>query len=129
MGHTSETLDAPRSPLGGGEPAIQLQASRDRSTGQGIFPAIPESSPSASRYEPLTLSDRAVLYSFTIIHPNPKTGQAPFALVYADFPEKTRVFGRLRMPEGERPRIGMALRPVADATAGYAFIPAPEVQA
>jgi uncharacterized OB-fold protein len=77
----------------------------------------------------MTISDRAVLYSFTVIHPNPKSGQAPFALAYADFPEKVRVFGRLRLPAGERPRIGMALRPVADATAGYAFIPAPESQA
>ncbi|WP_458098202.1 Zn-ribbon domain-containing OB-fold protein [Roseomonas sp. WA12] len=128
MEHTSVVLDTIRSPSGTGEPAVHLQASRDLRTGEGVFPAIPATSPSSSRYEALTLSDRAALYSFTVIHPNPKTGQVPFALVYADFPEKARVFGRLRLPEGQRPRIGMALRPVADATVGYAFIPAPEGQ-
>ena len=125
MEQASGTLDTLHSPSTANEHVIHLQASRDRATGQGIFPAIPETSPAASRYEPITLSDHAVLYSFTVIHPNPKSGQPPFALAYADFPEKARVFGRLRMPTGERPRIGMVLRPVADAD-GYVFIPAPE---
>jgi uncharacterized protein len=105
---------------------IQLGASRDRRTGQCVFPRIPETSPAAPRYEPVELSERATLYSFTIIHPNPKTGQAPFPLVYADFPEAARVFGRLRLPEGQRPRIGMALVAVSDEAGQYVFTPAPE---
>jgi len=105
---------------------IRLGASRDRRTGQCVFPQIPETSPAAPRYEPVELSERATLYSFTIIHPNPKTGQAPFALVYADFPESARVFGRLRLPEEQQPRIGMALVAVLDEAGQYVFTPAPE---
>ncbi|WP_424139532.1 Zn-ribbon domain-containing OB-fold protein [Roseomonas chloroacetimidivorans] len=126
MQQASQTLDVSRSPAGASDQPIRLQASRDRHSDQCVFPAVPESSPSAPRYEPVQLSERAVLYSFTVIHPNPKSGQAPFALVYADFPERARVFGRLRLPEGQRPRIGMPLSPVADDAGQYVFIPAPE---
>ena len=109
----------------------KLAASRNRITGQCVFPQLPEHSPAAPRFEPVTLSANAVLYSFTIIHPNPKTGQQPFALVYADFPERVRVFGRLQLSEGERPVIGMRLEavvePSTDCEARYSFIPAPEV--
>ncbi len=106
--------------------AIRLAASRHRKTGLCVFPRIPETSPAASLYEPVALSERATLYSFTVIHPNPKTGQAPFALVYADFPEPARVFGRLRLPEGQHPQIGMALVAMLDDAGQYVFMPAPE---
>jgi uncharacterized OB-fold protein len=76
------------------------------------------------------LSDEATLYSFTIIHPNPKSGLRPFVLAYADFPERVRVFGRLRMPEGMRPSIGMRLCVIAASSEGetgvtdsYCFVP------
>jgi uncharacterized OB-fold protein len=110
---------------------VRLAASRDKISGHGIFPPIPDTSPAAPRYEPITLSDKAILYSYTVIHPNPKSGEAPFALVYADFPEDTRVFGRLIQLDGERPRIGMQLRtvrPAADASdaQGYVFVAAEE---
>lgn len=103
--------------------AITLEASRQRSTGLGVFPAIPSHSPAAPGYEDMTLSSEAELYSFTVIHPNPKSGETPFVLVYADFIENVRVFGRLDLPDGIAPRIGMRLRPVADdAEAGtYRF--------
>jgi uncharacterized protein len=109
----------------------KLAASRNRITGQCVFPRLPEHSPAARRFEPVTLSAQAVLYSFTIIHPNPRTGQQPFALVYADFPEGARVFGRLALPEGARPVIGTRLEtviePSPDGEVRYSFIPAPEV--
>jgi len=89
-----------------------LQASREKTTGHGIFPRVPDTSPSADRYEPILLSPEAILYSFTVIHPNPKTGQQPFTLIYADFPESTRVFGRLVLRAGERPQIGAAVQVV-----------------
>ena len=93
-------------------------------------PAAAGMSPAAPRYEAAVLSARGRLYSFTVIHPNPKTGQKPFALVYADFPEGARVFGRLTLPEGARPVIGTRLEVViettADGEASYAFVPAPE---
>jgi uncharacterized OB-fold protein len=117
----------PASHASAGSRPIRLAASRDPRTGQCVFPRIPESSPAASRYEPVELSPRATLYSFTVIHPNPKTGQAPFALAYADFPEAARVFGRLRLPDGQRPRIGMALMAVSDEANQYVFIPAQEI--
>ncbi|MDB5577631.1 MAG: hypothetical protein JWR80_2807 [Bradyrhizobium sp.] len=111
-----------------------LKASRDRVTGGGVFPRIPDQAPSASRFEPITLSPVATLYSYTIVHPNPKTGEKPFALIYADFPEQVRVFGRLELPAGDRPKIGMALtvvsadptRSAADDGDAYLFIPATE---
>ncbi|MCP6335838.1 OB-fold domain-containing protein, partial [Klebsiella pneumoniae] len=64
----------------------------------------------------------AELYSFTVIHPSPKTGLAPFALVYADFPEDVRVFGRLDLPEGARPEIGMRIAPVGASAEAYVFV-------
>ena len=94
---------------------IRLTGSRDKKTGKGIFPAIPAASPAVPRYEPLLLSEEATLYSFTIIHPNPKSGLPPFALAYADFPEGVRVFGRLQLPEGVRPQIGMRLHTAVPA--------------
>jgi len=115
---------------------FRLRGSRDKSSGKGVFPAIPETSPSAPRYEPLPLSEQATLYSFTVIHPNPKSGLPPFFLAYADFPEEVRVFGRLKLPDGERPRIGMRIRTVSAAAPGtetaqsdYLFIPAEEIVA
>jgi uncharacterized protein len=106
----------------------RLVASRHRATGRCVFPRLPEHSPAAPRYEPVTLSRHARLYSFTVIHPNPKTCQKPFTLVYADFPEGARVFGRLRLPEGTRPVIGSQLEvvvePSADGEGSYAFAPA-----
>lgn len=108
----------------------RLAASRHRSTGRYVFPRLPERSPAAPRYEPVTLSAHAELYSFTVIHPNPKTGQQPFTLVYADFPEGARVFGRLHLPEGERAVIGTRLaveiEMSAEDEASYAFVPARE---
>ncbi|GLR77747.1 OB-fold domain-containing protein (plasmid) [Azospirillum oryzae] len=75
----------------------------------------------------VTLSPEASLYSFTVVHPSPKTGQPPFTLAYADFPEQVRVLGRLKLPEGACPMIGARLRVELDATAGgeqtYVFVP------
>ena len=116
--------------------ALRLSGSRDKSTGKGVFPAIPDTSPSAPRYEPLPLSEQGVLYSFTVIHPSPKSGLPPFVLAYADFPEEVRVFGRLELPDGARPRIGMRIRTVSAAAPGtetqdndYLFISAEETVA
>ncbi|WP_082928905.1 hypothetical protein [Rhizobium bangladeshense] len=71
---------------GGRDDLVRLEASRDRETGKGVFPRLPATSPSVDRCEPITRSTEATLYSHTTIHPNPKTGEPPFTLVYADFP-------------------------------------------
>jgi uncharacterized OB-fold protein len=89
--------------------ARHLLASRELASGHVFFPPIPASSPLSSRYETIALSAQAALYSFTIIHPNKKANKPPFALVYADFPEQVRVFGRYEGRTGERPAIGQAL--------------------
>lgn len=107
-----------------------LKASRDKATGGGVFPRVPDQAVAAGRFEPITLSPTATLYSYTVIHPNPKTGEKPFTLVYADFPEEVRVFGRLVLRDGERPTIGMTLQvvpagPAADSEA-YLFVAASE---
>ena len=92
-----------------GSDGFHLVGSKDLKTGKCIFPRIPETSPSAPRYSAIEISRRGVVYSFTIIHPNPKTGEKPFALVYVDFPEGARAFGRLNQPPGERPTVGMTV--------------------
>ncbi len=99
---------------GGRDGLVCLEASRERVTGKGVFPRLPATSPSADRFEPITLSTEAILYSHTTIHPNPKTGEPAFTLVYADFPEDVRVFGRLQLRPGERPVIGARLVVCAD---------------
>lgn len=107
--------------------AIRLNGSRNKSSGKGVFPAIPEALPAAPRYEPILLSAEGALYSYTIIHPHPRTGLARFVLAYVDYPEDVRVFGRVQLPEGVAPRIGMKLRTVAVGEAeGFLFVPAGE---
>ena len=97
-----------------------LTASRHRKTGHVFFPEIPSNFPVAGEYEPISLSENATLYSFTIVHPSPKSGQPPFTLAYADFPEGVRVMGRLA---GETaPRIGASVRAEVDA-AGDGQVP------
>ena len=107
-----------------------LVGSKDLKTGKCIFPRIPETSPSAPRYAAIELSRRGEVYSFTVIHPNPKTGEKPFALAYVDFPEGARAFGRLHLAAGETPRVGMTAEVCVESTAEtgtlYYFIPAKE---
>ncbi|TZG34257.1 OB-fold domain-containing protein [Agrobacterium sp. B1(2019)] len=105
---------AHRHEAGGRDDLVRLEASRDRETGKGVFPRLPATSPSVDRFEPITLSTEATLYSHTTIHPNPKMGKPPFTLVYADFPEDVRVFGRLHLRPGEKPVIGSKLHVHAD---------------
>lgn len=107
----SDYTDAPPPPawLRRDEHEASLLASRELASGHVFFPPIPASSPLAPRYETIALAERAVLYSFTIIHPNKKANRPPFTLVYADFPENVRVFGRYEGAPGARPVIGEQL--------------------
>jgi uncharacterized OB-fold protein len=107
-----------------------LVGSRDLRNGKCVFPRIPESSPSASRFATVDLSRRGLLYSFTVIHPNPKTGQKPSVLAYVDFPEGARAFGRLDLKPDARAEIGMAVEVHIENPGGgahYHFIPSSEV--
>jgi len=58
-----------------------LAACEERASRERFFPPIPQGSPLHARYESITLGDEARIYSFTVIHPHPKSGKAPFALV------------------------------------------------
>jgi uncharacterized protein len=90
--------------------SVRLLGSIEKDTGRCFFPPLPATSPQAYRFETTPLAEEAVLYSHTTIYPSPKSGKSPFTLVYADFPERVRVFGRLRLAEGEQPHVGARLR-------------------
>jgi uncharacterized OB-fold protein len=103
----------------------RLAASRDRRTGEVHFPVFRSVSPLAADHETIALSVRGQLYSYSIIHPNPKSGAAPFAIGYVDFPEGVRVFGRI-VTGGPRPRIGDVVHAIHEAEHGYVFEPGRE---
>lgn len=126
MPNSAAVADATRA---SDEGRARLHASRDPKDGRLTFPPLPPALPVAKGAEDLALGAEAVLYSFTIVHPNPKSGLPPFALAYADFPEGVRVFGRLDMQAG-RPVIGQRLRAVVEPDADpaaptYRFEPIP----
>lgn len=96
-----------------------LLASRDRWTDEFVFPAVPDASPLAARHQNVPVTGVGVVYSFTVIHPSPKSGLAPYALGYVDFPGPVRIFGRL-LGKG-RPVIGDRYKPRPDTDFGYVF--------
>ncbi|MDM0117021.1 OB-fold domain-containing protein [Variovorax sp. J22R133] len=96
-----------------------LLASRHKSTGQIMFPPYAEGSPLNAAHERIELQGEGTVYSFTVIHPNPKSGEQPFALGYVDLPGPVRIFGRLQGKH--RPAIGDRYRAVPDAAFGYVF--------
>ncbi|MGO4328123.1 Zn-ribbon domain-containing OB-fold protein [Cupriavidus sp. 2TAF22] len=90
------------------------------------FPPLPLTSPQASDTELVALHGTPTLYSYTVMHPSPKTGLPPMPLGLADYPEGVRIFGRLVYPNGRRPAIGDTLRTCLVHTAEgpvYAFEP------
>jgi len=98
-------------------PDPRLLASRHRASGAMRFPPFAPSSPLADSHETQPLPAQGRVYSFTVIHPNPKSGQPPFALGYVDLAGPVRIFGRV---EGEV-RIGAACEAVPHAQYGYVF--------
>lgn len=101
-------------------PEPTLLASRDRDSNEYVFPAFADASPLASRHDTVAVDGVGTLYSFTVIHPSPKSGEQPYALGLVDFPGPVRIFGRL---EGKaRPVIGERYEPRADAQFGYVFV-------
>jgi uncharacterized OB-fold protein len=80
---------------------------------------VPNHSPLSSRHATVPVTGVGQVYSFTVIHPSPKTGQPPYALGYVDFPGPVRIFGRLLGKD--RPAIGDRYVPRPDQTYGYVF--------
>lgn len=109
-----------------GASSPRLEASRHRSSGHIFFPKIPDNFPVAPEYETVRLSLEAILYSYTIVHPSPKSGQPSFVIAYADLPENVRIMGR--MAGNAAPTIGGPLRIEVDEASevgepAYHFVP------
>lgn len=96
----------------------KLIASRNTTTGAVRFPAVPAGSPLAHGQETVALESSGTVYSYSVVHPNPKSGAQPFALGYVDLPGPVRIFGRI---QGDAVRIGAVCEAVADAEFGYVF--------
>lgn len=101
----------------GAEPA--LLASRDRRRGDLVFPAIAEASPLRAEHDTVPVGAAGEVYSYTVIHPSPKSGEAPYALGLVDLPGPVRIFGRLCGTA--RPAIGQRYRAHPDDRFGYVF--------
>lgn len=112
-------MSEPAYPLWDAEPNPALLASRDRVSGEIVFPALPATSPLHRRYENVRVAEAGRVYSYTVIHPAPKTGEAPYALGFVDFPGPVRIFGRLTGTP--RPTIGERYRARKDERFGYVF--------
>lgn len=96
----------------------KLIASRDTRTGTLRFPAFGDDSPLVLGQETMEIPEGGKVYSFSTIHPSPKSGAQPFAVGYVDLPGPVRIFGRI---QGGEVRIGAACEAVADAEFGYVF--------
>ncbi len=106
-------------PLWTADPEAALLASRDRTSGVWIFPAVPAESPLAERYETRAVAPVGALYGYTVIHPSAKSGEAPYALGYVDFPGPVRIFGRVH--GAGRPVIGDRCAARRHDQFGYVF--------
>ncbi len=82
----------------GGE--VRLHGSRCAKCGAAAFPAhrVCPSCGSDAGQEPVKLSSRGTLYTFTEIHVAPKGFATPYTVGYVDLPEKVRLFGQIEQP-------------------------------
>jgi uncharacterized OB-fold protein len=112
-------MSNPDSRLWSSSAPAQLLASQHVRTGELVFPPVADDSPLVPQYRTTALDPIGTVYSWTVIHPAAKTGQAPYALGYVDFDGPVRIFGRLNGKE--RPAIGDRYRATPHADYGYAF--------
>lgn len=96
----------------------ELLASRNFRTSELRFPPYRADSVLATDHQQVRLASTGRLYSFTTIHPNPKSGEPPFALGYVDLPGPVRIFGRIR---GEAIQVDARCEVVPDEQFGYVF--------
>jgi uncharacterized OB-fold protein len=96
----------------------RLLASRHLRTGALRFPPFRSPSVLSAAHEQVSLRSTGRIYSFTRVHPNPRSGEAPFALGYVDLPGPVRIFGRLR---GDDIHVGAECEVIPDAQFGYVF--------
>ena len=112
-------MSEPTCSLWSAGPDAALLASRHRDTQAIVFPALATSSPLHGQHETVAVAAFGRVYSFTVIHPGAKSGEAPYALGLVDFPGPVRIFGRLTGTL--RPAIGERCRAVPDERFGYVF--------
>ena len=112
-------MTSPSYQLWSSPPEPTLLASRDIESGERVFPAVADNSPLAGRHVNVPIEGVGVVYSYTVIHPGAKSGLAPYALGYVDFPGPVRIFGRLQGKA--RPVIGDRYVARPDEALGYVF--------
>ena len=108
---------------------VALRASRNKADGRGVFPRVPDTSPAKPLYEDTTLTGVGVLYSYTVMHPSPKTGKPPFVIGLVDYDGHTRVLGRIAC-DPAAVKIGMSVKATASSSEGdpaYFFEPSTEI--
>lgn len=96
----------------------RLLASRHQESAEIRFPPFPPGSSVASRQEVVALDGVGIVYSLSVIHPNPKSGAKPYALGYIDLPGPVRIFGRI---QGDAVQVGSRCEAVPDDEFGYQF--------
>lgn len=122
----------------GGTP--RLAATRCRTCGAHYFPRRQVCAQClGTDTEVVPLSDRGVLYTYTVVHQSTPEFRTPYILGYVDLPEAVRVLAPLAEIEVDDVRIGMPLRlqvepvrtdPEGRAVLGYRLYraqPAPEL--
>jgi uncharacterized OB-fold protein len=113
-------MSEPAYPLWNADPNPALLASRNRDSGEFVFPALPGTSPLHGQHDNARVAETGRVYSYTVIHPGAKSGEAPYALGFVDFPGPVRIFGRLTGKA--RPAIGQRCRAEQDERYGYVFV-------
>ena len=102
-GETSWTMD---------NEGLHLIGTHCKQCGQNYFPPTEICSDCyvkgvEGEIEPLKLSSRGKLYSYTIVQIAPARFMPPYALGYVDFPEKVRVLGQLTTNDSQQLSVDM----------------------
>jgi uncharacterized OB-fold protein len=80
----------------------KLCGSRCRGCARITFPPAPVCSGCGSEaVEPVPLSERGTLYTYSVLHVGARGWPAPYVLGYVDLPEGVRVFSHIDAPPGE----------------------------
>lgn len=96
----------------------RLMVSRDAGDRSLRFPPFNPNSPLAKHRETVPVEGQGTVYSYTVIHTNPKLGKEPFACGYVNFPGPVRIFGRFRSKDVT---IGARCVAAPDDEFGYLF--------
>ncbi len=91
----------------------ELVGGRCRACGAWYFPAPRVCAQChQEEIEPVPLSGRGTVYTYTVVYQSTPEFPTPYTLVYVDFPEGVRVLGQLVRCSPEAVRIGMPVEAV-----------------